>query len=526
MRRQLVAIGGVLACASLLGAPTGARASSHREAPLIAGDPQVDNTDVYAFTSPDDANSVTLIANWIPFEEPNGGPNFYPFAEGAQYNINIDNSASATPNITYRWTFTNHRKSVDTFLYNTGVVNNITDGTLNFTQTYNLEMIAKGVAPVRLLTDAPVAPSDVGLASMPNYAALRDQAISPLPGGGKSFTGQADDPFFLDLRIFDLLYGAPSMKEVGHDTLAGYNVNSIALQVPKTALAVGGDGSSIIGVYSTTDRQNVTLSADGTRPPSGAPVQVSRLGNPLVNEVVVPVGSKDLFNASKPIDDAQFLPKVQDPEVPKLIQKLYGIPAPATPRDDLVQVFLTGVPGLNQPPGFQSPPPTGIAAGKDAEELRLNMSTPTSASPNRLGVVGGDKAGFPNGRRLTDDVVDIELQALEGILRPSPPAGVAALGDGVNANDSAFGATFPYLALPHTAAVNQGNTQAVNPGPGPSSAPNGGTPTGPNALPPTGEGGAATAAASLPMLPIGLGAAGLIVAILGFGTLVLSRRRA
>ncbi len=500
MRRQLVAIGGVLVCASLLGAPIGANASSHREAPLIAGDPQVDNTDVYAFVSPDSPSNVTLIANWLPFEEPNGGPNFYPFAPDAHYDINIDNKGGATPNITYRWTFTNHYRSSNTFLYNTGVVNSINDTTLNFYQTYNLDKIING-APVNVVSNALVAPSDVGQASMPNYAALRDQAITSIPTGGKTFAGQADDPFFLDLRVFDLLYGA-NLKEAGHDTLAGYNVNSIALQVPKTELALGGDNSNIVGVWSTTERQSLTLNPDGTRTGSGNFVQVSRLGNPLVNEVVVPVGSKDHFNASQPSGDSQFLAKVQDPELPHLIQAIYNIPAPATPRDDLVSVFLTGVMGLNKPPSVTP-----------AEELRLNMSIAPSTSPNRLGVVGGDKAGFPNGRRLGDDVVDIALQAMEGVLLPNHPAAVDTLGDGVNNNDVAFGTSFPYLGLPHIAAVNQGTTAAKA-----------ATPS--VAAPSAGEGGAAAVATSLPVLPIGLGAAGVLLAVAGFGTLVLSRRRA
>ena len=168
---------------------------------------------------------------------------------------------------------------------------------------------------MNIVSNAPVAPSDVGMASMPNYATLRDQAITAIPTGGKTFAGQADDPFFADLRVFDLLYGA-NLKEVGHDTLAGYNVNSIALQVPKTELALGGDNSKIVGVWSTTERQSLTLNPDGTRTGSGNFVQVSRLGNPLVNEVVVPVGTKDHFNASQPTGDSQFLPAVQDPELP------------------------------------------------------------------------------------------------------------------------------------------------------------------------------------------------------------------
>ncbi len=496
MRRQMMVIGGVLACASILGAPLGAHASSHREAPLIAGDPQVDNTDVYAFVSPDSPSNVTLIANWLPFEEPNGGPNFYPFAPDAHYDINIDNKGSATANITYRWTFTSHYRSTNTFLYNTGVVHNIHDSTLNFYQTYNLEKIVNGGPATTIVSNAPVAPSNVGRASMPNYAALRNQSITSIPAGGKTFAGQADDPFFLDLRVFDLLYGA-NLKEVGHDTLAGYNVNSIALQVPKSELAQGGDGSNIIGVWSTTERQSLTLHPDGTRSGAGNFVQVSRLGNPLVNEVVVPVGSKDRFNASQPSGDSQFLPKVVDPELPHLIQAIYGIPAPATPRNDLVAVFLTGVAGLNKPPSVTP-----------AEELRLNMSIAPATSPNRLGVVGGDKAGFPNGRRLTDDVVDIALQAVEGVLLPNHPAAVNTLGDGVNANDVAFDRDFPYLALPHTVAVNAASHDA-------------GVSAPLSAVPPTTGG---PVAGTVPVLAIGLGAAGLLIAAAGLIALVLSRR--
>jgi cell division septation protein DedD len=492
----MIAVGGVLALASLLGAPLGAHASSHREAPLIAADPQVDNTDLYAFVSPDSPDSVTLIANWIPFEDPNGGPNFYSFAPDAHYDINIDNTGGATASITYRWTFTNHYRSPDTFLYNTGPVNALTDPTLNFYQTYKLEKIVGGAAPVTVMDNIPAAPSDVGLASMPNYAALRDQAITALPGGGKTFAGQADDPFFLDLRIFDLLYGA-NLKEAGHDSLAGYNVHTIALQVPKTELAMGGDASNIIGVWSTTERQSFTLNADGTHTANGNFVQVSRLGNPLVNEVVVPVGAKNLFNASQPKDDKQFAPGVLDPEVPKLINSIYKIPAPTAPRDDLVAVFLTGVKGLNMPPSVTA-----------SEELRLNMSIPPTASPNRLGVVGGDKAGFPNGRRLTDDVVDIALQAVEGVLRPGHPAAVDKLGDGVNANDVAFGTSFPYLALPHTAAVNaSGAVPAATTAPAQ-------TPTN------------TSTSSGVSTVWIVLGALGVLVVGIGIGSLVRARRRA
>ena len=295
-------------------------ASSHREAPLAGADPQIDATDLYAFVSPNAPETVTLISNWIPFESPAGGPNFYPWAENTKYDINVDNNGDAKADIVYRWTFTNHYKSKDTFLYNTGPVNTINDANLNFTQTYNLERIAGGTDDV-LLSDAPVAPSYVGIASMPNYEKLRDQAITPFSSGkGKSFTGQADDPFFLDLRVFDLLYGA-NLQEAGADTLDGFNVNVLALQVPKSDLAAAGSGVPIIGVWTTAERPSIsTLASDGSRKYSGSDVQVARLGGPLVNEVVVPVGFKDFFNASQPSGDAAYLPKVQDPDLPKVIQ--------------------------------------------------------------------------------------------------------------------------------------------------------------------------------------------------------------
>lgn len=487
MRKTISLLGlGALALGGLMLSPSMVTASSHREAPLIASDPTVDNTDVYAFVSPDRSDSVTLVADWIPFEEPNGGPNFFSFSPDAYYDIHIDNTGTGRSDITYRWTFSNHYRSTGTFLYNTGPVNSVSDPTLNFYQTYTLTRFSAGQTR-QLITNAAVAPSNVGPASMPNYGRLRDQAISPVPGGGSSFAGQADDPFFLDLRIFDLLYGG-NLKEVGHDTLAGYNVNSVALQVPKTDL-VNANGDPVVGVWSTTERVGLGRALDraggvpdasathGLLPglglqlnhAQGSPLdlpdpnasQVSRLGSPLVNEVVVPLAMKDAFNASQPSQDSrnpQLKQAVDNPLVPSLIQKIYGIPAPAAPRTDLEQVFLTGIPMLTMP----TKPVGGTVV--PAEELRLNTSIAPSASPKRMGVLAGDTAGFPNGRRLGDDVVDIELQALEGILLPNHAAAVATLGDGVNTNDVAFGRSFPYLALPHSAAVNSGSGGPVQSG--------------------------------------------------------------
>ncbi len=363
----VVAATALAAGGAALLAPGTSSASSHREAPLTAANPLIDNTDTYAFQSPDDPTMTTLIANWIPFEEPAGGPNFYPFGtDGYRYNIKVDVNGDAISDVTYQWTFHDvDKRGTGTFLYNNGPVTSLKDPNLLFKQTYTLAKITMpGNVREVIVDNAPVAPSNIGTASMPNYAALRNQAITPLPGGGKSFVGQADDPFFLDLRVFDLLYGT-NLKETGNDTLSGYNVNSIAIQVPTAELTKmkPADGSGIVGVWSTTDQQTMTLSK-GAQTPTGPYVQVSRLGAPLVNEVVIPAGLKDAFNSLNPVEDHNVKPavdKVLDPEVPKLIEAIYGIKAPATPRDDLAAAFLTGIKGLNQPPKVLP-----------AEVLRLN----------------------------------------------------------------------------------------------------------------------------------------------------------
>ncbi|MGH9278889.1 MAG: DUF4331 domain-containing protein [Acidimicrobiales bacterium] len=456
--------------AALLG-PGSSIASSHREAPLIGGDPQVDDTDLYAFVSPDKADTVTLVASWYPFQEPNGGPNFYPFATDARYNINVDNDGDAKADVTYTWAFKNNvRDDVGQFLTNTGPVRSLDDPNLNVFQTYDLTVTTGGQTKT-LLSNAVAAPSNAGPASMPDYAALRQQAVKPLPGGGQQFVGQADDSFFLDLRVFDLLYGA-NLKETGQDTLSGYNVNTIALQVPKSELVAKGDATAnpVIGVWSATQRKGtaVTSSAPGAAASNGY-VQVSRLGNPLVNEVVVPLKYKDAFNGLTPDKDATVAPvvdKVLNPILPGLVQGIYKVPAPATPRNDLFEIFLTGLCKDCKGPDGKVAIPVDLNSqmlnrdgkkGADfvpAEMLRLNTSIPPTATPDRLGVIAKDLAGFPNGRRLTDDVVDIALQAVEGAAQSGQIVQALANGDGVNRNDAAFGTAFPYVALPHTAAVN------------------------------------------------------------------------
>jgi len=500
-----LAVAATAVSGSALLAPGTSQASSHREAPLTAAQPLIDNTDVYAFVSPDQPKMTTLIANWIPFQEPQGGPNYYPFgAGGSRYNVKVDNDGDARPDLTYRWTFRNvDRRGTDTFLYNNGPVTSFGDPNLLFKQVYTLQLIKPGGATTTLVRRGKVAPSNVGKASMPNYAALRDETITAVPGGGKTFAGQSDDPFFLDIRVFDLLYGA-DLSEVGSNTLSNYNVNSVALQVPTSTLTAGGDGTGVVGVWSTTDQQTMQLSK-GKSTPTGSFVQVSRLAHPLVNEVVVPAALKDTFNALNPVEDHTIpavVAKVTNPEVPQLIEQIYGIKAPATPRDDLVSVFLTGVKGLNMPKKVVP-----------AEILRLNTGIKPASYPNRLGVLGGDNAGFPNGRRLTDDVVDIEIQALEGALRTGIVQPLAA-GDKVNKNDHAFGRRFPYLALPNSGSITAPRGTSV----GGSSAQGASTTTAPSGAVAAGTNGTGS---DLPVVPVGLALLGVATA----GAVVLVRRR-
>ncbi|MDP9295636.1 MAG: DUF4331 domain-containing protein, partial [Actinomycetota bacterium] len=400
-------------------APTAGLASSHREAPLTSANPQIDNTDVWAFVSPDAKKTVTLISSWIPFEEPSGGPNFFPWAENVNYDINIDNNGDARPDIVYRWTFTDHGNP-NTFLYNNGPVTSLKDPNLTFYQTYDLKEYGPGGAIHTLVNNGISVPSNVGNGSMPGYNSHLFDAGTYKSGKVSDWVGQSDDPFFIDLRVFDLLYGG-NLSETGNDTLKGFNVNTMAVQVPKRAVARGhhANDNPIIGIWSTASRRSMVISKNnGNQAFQGPFVQVSRLGNPLVNEVVIPRGEKDAFNASKPKNDGQWLKYVySDPELPEVVHAVYpSIPVPDSnknmkgiQRDDLVQVFLTGVPGLNKPKNVTP-----------AEELRLNMSIPPCqrGSCNKyssLGVVGGDLAGFPNGRRVADDIVAIELRAIAGL---------------------------------------------------------------------------------------------------------------
>ncbi|MGH8984885.1 MAG: DUF4331 domain-containing protein [Acidimicrobiia bacterium] len=424
-------------------------ASSHREAPLISEDPVADNTDTYAFVSPDRPDTVTLVANWIPFELPAGGPNFNKFGDDVLYKINVDNDGDATADVVYEWRFKTTVANPDTFLYNTGPVESLDDEDLNVKQTYTLTEVRDGER-TKLVKNAPVAPANIGPRSTPNYDQLAAEATVEASGGVQSFAGPRDDPFFVDLgAVFDLLgnrplneaHVAPLPNAPGQDDVAGFNVHSVVLQVPSDSLV---DGDPVIGVWSTTERRTDRVFGDGKIENSGDFTQVSRLGMPLVNEVVAPLGAKDAFNASKPADDAQFLPAVEEPEVAGLIPQLYpGVTVPEGPRDDIVTIFLTGIPDVNQPEDVTP-----------SEMIRLNTSiAPTPLDQqDRLGLLAGQNDGFPNGRRLVDDVYDIELRALAGGTPFTPDFDRVpnnALTDGVDANDLPFLASFPYLSSPH-----------------------------------------------------------------------------
>ena len=425
-------------------------AASHREAPLISQDPLADNTDVYAFVSPASQDKVTLIATFIPLEAPYGGPNFYKFDDNVLYEIKVDNNGDAREDVTFQFRFKTTVRNPNTFLYNTGPITSLDSPDFNVRQTYSVTRFegSWGLRSTVLGSDLPTPPVNVGLRSTPNYEALATAAIRQLPGGIQVFAGQRDDPFFVDLNVFDLL-GVPPGDVNNSDSLAGYNVHAIAIEVPIAMLTANravpsspNDPNAVLGIWSTASRPSTTVrKKDGDEKSQGTMIQVSRMGQPLVNEVVIPRGAKDLFNSLEPIEDAVALPFVLDPEVPKLLSLIFGVQSPPSPREDLVTIFLKGIPGINQPPGV-----------RPSEMLRLNTAIPPSVSPNPFGVIGGDVGGFPNGRRPADDVVDIALRVMAGATPLTPTFLVSpnnTLGDGVAGNDKPFLTSFPYLSTPH-----------------------------------------------------------------------------
>ncbi|MGH3073175.1 MAG: DUF4331 domain-containing protein [Gaiellaceae bacterium] len=415
MKKATLAVAGLAAvalaalAAALVGSgPSAGTASSHREAPLISEDPSADNTDLYAFRSPDRPSTVTIVANWIPGEDPAAGPNYYTFSPSAKYKINIDRTGDARPDIVYEFRF--GRTAGPAFLGNTAQ---------SWSMWRNRKLVARGKTP----------PNNIGPRSTPNYRSLADKEIVR-EDGLSIFAGQRDDAFFGDIgAIFDLVGFRKGTGNAGggKDFFAGYGVHAIALQIPISQLNAK---SSTIGVWASTERQNVTVGGKLRR----GWTQVSRLGNPLVNEVVVPTAFKDAWNRSAPVNDKQYAGPVVTPILAKLMNQLYKLNAPETNRDDLVAVFGTGVKGLNY---------TGPTV---ADMLRLNYSIPVTPAGkfSRMGVIGGDNGGFPNGRRLGDDVIDIAEQVMAGFLKGNK----VPLGDGVNGGDVAPLAAFPYEADP------------------------------------------------------------------------------
>ncbi len=426
--------------------------SSHREAPLTSIDPTGDDTDTYAFTAQDAPGALTIVGNWVPFEDPAGGPNFYKFDDNARYYLNIDNTGDGVADVRYRFDFETKVRNPNSFLYTNGQpVESVDSQNLNISQWYSVTRIAGGHSRV-IAEHVRTGPSNVGPKTIPNYDQVAAGAIKNLPGGGKVFAGQREDPFFASLgRIFDTVNltgaGLGNMGG-GVDDLAGYAVQSVVLQVPESDVTRDGKSVSsdkaanaVVGVWASTERQAISVRGSG----HGPWTQVSRLGNPLVNEVIIPLGQKDRFNRTQPKDDARNYGQfVLQPELAAVLNKLFPgmVNAPEKNRTDIVQAVLQGLPGLNAFPG---------AAGQNATDtLKINLGTPPTASPNRLGALAGDTAGYPNGRRLTDDVVDIDLQVVAGAL--ATPPNKVPLGDGVNQNDVQSLSQFPYVAPPKPGA--------------------------------------------------------------------------
>jgi hypothetical protein len=457
-------------------------AASHREAPITALDQKADITDWFAFVSPEHPDRVIMILNVDPFLEPSNGPNFFPFDPGILYEMKVDNNHDGIPDIVFQFRFKTEIRNPGVF---TGFVGNLAgipaittldgDGSqgLGLRQTYSVTMVTGGSS--QILSDDQVLyamPTNVGPRTMPNYPALQQQGIYTLYNGIRVFAGTVADPFFIDLGgVFDSLNlrktaSAPVLNSLvdrddrnnyAPNALAGFNVNSIVLEVPITMLTSdgkihpAGDKQAVIGTYGTTSRQRVNvLGAPGAR---GAWAQVQRLGNPLINEAIIGTGSKDRFSMDDPINDKQFANFVLNPLLAQILASL-GVPVPAAPRTDLLPLVL-----------YMAPICPGCAAadaGPIADLLRLNTGIPPAdpSHQKRLGFIAGDSAGFPNGRRPADDVLDIALRALGGILVDGVKYGTP-LGDGVNVSSSPLQSVFPIMAPAYSGrdSVHQGPGQ-------------------------------------------------------------------
>jgi hypothetical protein len=444
--------------------------SSHREAPEIAKDPVADSTDVYAFVSPDTPGTVTLIANYIPLQSPAGGPNFYEFGDDVLYEIHVDNNGDGQADVSFQFRFTTTVRNAETFLYNTGPIQALDSPNWNRRQTYDVSLSGRTIG-----TGLACPPCNIGPLSTPDYAALAAEAVHHLGGGITVFAGQRAEGFYVDLgAIFDLgdlrpfeqlhaTFGLPALKAApGVNATNNVNVHSIAIQVPVSALTRSGHPT--IGVWTTASRQRVRLwdADNGENVDSGPFRQVSRLGNPLVNEVLIPLGHKDQWNSLPPSDDKRFAAYVTQPGLSALLPVLYpgvfpnlaALVKSAKPRADLEAILLTGIPaGII--PGFQNFTGTVLA-----DMLRLNTSVPATPSGKQsiYGLLGGDAGGFPNGRRVTDDVVAIELRALAGVTYPlidktfKPDAAAGQLTDGLTPGSvhAPYLGQFPYLGVPYS----------------------------------------------------------------------------
>jgi len=484
-----------------------ASASSHREAPLIARDAYADNTDSYVFISPDNDDNIVLIASYIPFEAPEGGPNYFAWDDNVLYDIYVDNDGDAEPDFTYTLQSESEVQNSGTFLYNTGPVTSLGDPNWNQRQTITVTEQREGGGSTTLLDSEFTAPVNIGPKSTPDFAALESQAVYEVMDHGdaiKIFAGQTDDPFWVDLQIFDLLtlrgqpspIGYDSSRNIPIDSLSGFNVHSLVIELPIDRLTQGDE--TVLGVWSAARRPSMRvlegLDGLGGQTHSGDYVQVSRLGMPLVNEVVMPLALKDAFNSLPASGDLDIYTHptfgpilqgaVEDPEVGNLLCGLYGVPLPGdedddcdteftvgTPRSgrgDIFDIFLTGMVLANPftiqtkggpvelPAGFNVNQPANVVP---AEMIRINTAISgnlCSPTPSRLGVLGGDACGFPNGRRPADDVVEIELLAVAGAAygvldgRDTDftfnPALIGVLDDGIDQNDVPFRNTFPYFA--------------------------------------------------------------------------------
>jgi len=446
--------------------------SSHREAPEISKDPVADNTDVYAFVSPDRPDTVTLIANFIPLQLPYGGPNFNEFGDDVRYAIHVSNSGDARADVTYQFRFTTVVRNKNTFLYNIGPIEKISSKNWNRPQFCTVTRVDRRGRSTVLGRNLAVPPVNVGIRSTPRYdATFTAAATHRLPGGRMFFAGQRAESFHVDLgSIFDLgalrpfqaAHLIPSANAVGVNGTQGLNVHTIAIQVPKADLTRTGtvptdvmDPAAVIGVYASASRQKSRVLNPDTGTPAGfGPyVQVSRLANPLFNEVIVPMAAKDRWNATDPRDDKEFARYVTRPELAGLLPVLYPgvfpkLAAYTKPRADLAAILLTGIPA-GVVPGFQN-----FTGPVQADLLRLNLAIPPTPAPKVLGLIAGDPAGFPNGRRLLDDVVTVELRAVAGATIPlvdptfTPDAAAAAVTDGTGNTNAGFTDHFPYVGAP------------------------------------------------------------------------------